>query len=327
MRRQIEIFHRLLLAVPCLVMALAAPSCQNPQRLNTAPLPLPVDSKSPIQDGEVTLQDGDEIKVLYPKPYESPPRLTLVEFKQSESYKKPFAMSDFEIVEQDSKFFRIQNNHSERGVRSWATLKWRAEGTLAVKKRPDATVGLGETTQKTKTPQEQWIERVKKVGGVVELDPPVPGGLIVSIDLHGTAVTDADLAPLEEMRSLHMLNLYGTAITDAGVQHLRDLTGLRVLNLNGTRITDAGLQHLQKLTNLNQLSLSETHLTDAGLVHLQGLTNLNELTLGGKQITDAGLTQLKSLRNLKHLTLVQTSVTPAGLREFRKALPAVNVIH
>jgi Leucine-rich repeat (LRR) protein len=57
------------------------------------------------------------------------------------------------------------------------------------------------------------------------------------------------------------------------------------------------------------------------------LTNLNELTLGGKQITDAGLTQLKGLHNLKHLTLVQTSVTTAGLQEFKKALPAVKVIH
>jgi Leucine rich repeat/Leucine Rich repeat len=326
MRRSIEDHRGPLFVVPFfLAVLLATPSCQNPQRLNVTPLPLPADPKSPIQEGEVTLQDGDETNVLYPKPYESPPRLTLVEFKQAESYKKPFAMSDFEIVEQDAKFFRIQNNHPERGVRSWATLKWRAEGTLAAKK--PAPAGLKEAAQKTKTPQEQWIERVRKAGGVVELDPPAPGGLIVNIDLHGTAITDADLAPLEEMRSLRVLNLYGTAITDAGVQHLHDLTSLRVLNLNGTRITDAGVQHLRNLTNLNQLALSETHLTDAGLVHLQGLTNLNELTLGGKQITDAGLTQLKGLRNLKHLTLVQTSVTPAGLREFSKAMPAVKVIH
>ncbi|HEY1862043.1 MAG TPA: leucine-rich repeat domain-containing protein, partial [Gemmataceae bacterium] len=138
----------------------------------------------------------------------------------------------------------------------WATLKWRAEGVLAAKKKPDATAELGEAALKTKTPQEQLIERLKKAGGKVELDPPVPTGLIVNIDLHGTAITDADLAPLEEVRSLRTLNLYGTSITDAGVGHLHDLTGLRVLNLNGTHITDVGLQHLQNLTNLNQLALS-----------------------------------------------------------------------
>jgi hypothetical protein len=248
----------------------------------------------------------------------------IVEIKRAESYKKPFAKSDFEIVEQDAKFFRIQNNHPERGLRSWATLKWRAEGTLAAKK--PAAAGLGEAAQKTKTPQEQLVERLKKAGGTVEVDPPVPSGLIVNIDLHGTAITDADLAPLEEMRSLRILNLYDTQITDAGLKHLSGLTALRVLYLNKTRITDAGVQHLQGLTNLNQLALAETQVTDAGLAHLKNLTNLNELTLGGKPITDAGLLSLKSLHNLKHLTLVNTAVTSAGVEAFKKALPGVKVI-
>jgi hypothetical protein len=327
MRRSIEDHRRRLHVVPFfLAMLLAIPSCQNPQRLNVAPLSLPFDAKSGVQEGELSLSDGDETKVSFVKPYESPPRLTLVEIKQSESYRKPYALSDFQIVEQGAKSFRIQNNHPERGVRSWATIKWRAEGVLAPKKRTDPTAGLGETAQVTKTAQQQWIERLKKVGGTVEVDPPLPTGLIVSIDLHGTAVTDADLAPLEEARSLRALNLYGTSITDAGVQHLRELKSLRVLNLNGTRVTDAGLQHLHDLANLNQLTLMDIHITDAGLVHLQDLSNLNDLTIGGKQITDAGLMHLRGLRNLKHLTLVQTGVTPSGVQELRKALPSLQVI-
>src|SRR5207249_3195928 len=99
----------------------------------------PFDAKSGVQEGEVTLQDGDETKVAFTKPYESPPRLTLVEFKRAEFYKQRFAMSDFEIVEQTATFFRIRSNHAERGTGSWATIKWRAEGIWAEVK-PVATV-------------------------------------------------------------------------------------------------------------------------------------------------------------------------------------------
>jgi hypothetical protein len=310
-----------------LILLLAIPSCQNPRGGNVAPLSLPGDTKSGVQEGQVSISDGDETKIIFVKPYESSPRLTLYEIKQSEFYRKPYALTDFQIVEQSATFFRVQNNHPERGVRSWATIKWRAEGALAAKTRPEPTAVLGDTGQKTKSPQEQWIERLKKSGGTVVVDPPLPTGLIVRIDLHGAKITDADLTPLEELRSLRALNLYGTPITDAGLKHLHDVRDLRMLNLNGTQITDVGLEHLHDLANLNELSLLDTRITDAGLVHVQELKSLTDLTLGGKQITDVGLMRLKGLRTLKHLTLVQTSVTPAAVQEFRKAIPGVHVIY
>jgi hypothetical protein len=317
MRRQIEPICRPLL----LVILLAAPSCQDPQHLNVAPLSLPSNLKTGVQEGEVTLQDGDDTKVVFAKPYASPPRLTLVEFKRAEFYKQRFSMSDFEIVEQTATFFRIRSNHAERGTGSWATIKWRAEGTLAVVK-PVATA----TAQVSKTAQEQMVERFKKAGGKVDLDPPVPGGLVVRVDLHHTAVTDADLEPLEGLKSVRALNLYGTPVTDAGVKHLSGLTDLRILYLNDTHVTDAALQSLQELIHLNELDLAGTGVTDAGLVYLKDMTELHDLTLGGSQITDAGLAHLKGLRNLKHLYLVHTSVTAAGIQELKKALPGVHLI-
>jgi hypothetical protein len=47
------------------------------------------------------------------------------------------------------------------------------------------------------------------------------------VDLHGTQVTDADLAVLKDLRELRTLDLRLTKIGDEGVGHLKNLTRLQ----------------------------------------------------------------------------------------------------
>jgi hypothetical protein len=295
----------------------AAASCQNFPGTDPRPAFLPFDLRSHVQEGEVTLRDGEETLVRYVRPFQEPPRLVLVELRQSQFAEKPYRKADFQIVRQDATGFTVRNGHGERPADSWAIIKWRAEGTPA--DHPPAAAPAPAAP-------ESLSDRVARLGGKVTRDPALPGGPVVGIDLHGTQTGDADLEPLRGLTSLRTLNLYGTRVTDAGLQHLSGLTGLQALHLNDTRVTDEGLRHLQGLAQLRELGLYRTGVTDAGLSTLRGLNGLQSLTLSGAAITDRGLDPLKGVRALKQLFLYDTRVTAAGVAELKRALPNVQVL-
>lgn len=310
-----------------------------------------------VLEGSVVVRDGEESKVFYAKPFQSPPHLVVVECLQSSFAEVPYRKSDFQIVKHLASGFTIQSLHNEVKWCAWAVVKWRAEGIRAP-----------ETPPGSRTKREELIARVKDLGGTITFDtarpdpytgtvpldlshPEVPGrpvvripsqpepgqapvlvdsahpGVpIIGIDLHRTRAGDAELVLLEDQFSLRTLNLYGTKISDAGLAHLSWLTFLQVLHLNETEITDAGLQYLQRMIKLKELSLYHTKVTDRGLVFLSKLPSLQILTLGGPAITDQGLQSLKNLHDLKELDLVGTKVTDAGVRDFFRARPRVKII-
>jgi hypothetical protein len=312
-----------------LLCALVAPSCATFPGASALP-PFLSSGQSLVQEGELTVADGAEAAVTYRKPFQSPPRVTIVEFRQSWSKEKSYSKSDFVFVRTDATGFRVLNNHPEQGQGSMATIKWRAEGVAGAVPPPlpprDATPPSG---QNNLLPQDQLVAALRGMGGTVGFDPPpVPKAAppVVSIDLHHTKVTDADLEQLQLLTRLRSLNLSGTGITDAGMRPVGGLVTLQTLLLNETRIGDAGLQQLQHLTELRELSLFHTRVTDDGLTALRGLVNLRDLTLGGRQITDRGVAQLADLRNLRHLYLSDAGVSKAGVRELKKALPKVEII-
>jgi hypothetical protein len=183
--------------------------------------------------------------------------------------------------------------------------------------------GAGLPAKKAK--QEQVLAAVKRLHGTASVDPKQPDKGVISIDLHGTKASDADLVLLEGLTGLCTLNLYGTRITDAGLTYVGGLTGLQTLHLNSTAITDGGLEKLRPLVHLKELSLRHTRITDAGLLHLAGMNELHSLTLSSNQITDAGLKYLKSLRGLKQLFLMHTQVTSAGVDELHEAIPNLKI--
>jgi hypothetical protein len=309
-----------------LILGMAViPSCANFPNADSAAPPAFFDGRSFVEEGLLTLADGDSVQITFKKPFQSPPRLAIIEVRQSKFDRVPYAKTDFKIVKLEANLFKVENTHPEARMNSIATFKWRAEGILAKEQPSVKTAPVDQSDPKVA--QERLIARIKKAGGTVTAPTIQSKTAIISIDLHRTKTTDADLAMLKDLTSLTSLNLYGTRITDAGLPSLRGLTSLRVLHLSDTAITDDGLSHLQTLTNLTELGLNNARITDKGLFSLAKLKSLQTLALSGRAITDKGLVNLKGLRDLKHLTLTDTSVTADGVKELKKALPKVQIVH
>jgi hypothetical protein len=138
------------------------------------------------------------------------------------------------------------------------------------------------------------------------------------LDLRDAAqVGDDGLKHIQGLSRLRSLQLRRTAVTDAGMIYLKDLRELEVLDLGMTRVTGEGLPHLAGLTHLRQLFFWGNNIDDASLSHLRGMSQLQELDLGGAQATDAGLENLANLRQLQALGLRGSQVTDAGLRRLQ----------
>jgi hypothetical protein len=347
------------LAAPALLLSVSVatlPSCQTARgpdgRADNGIVPVAFGAGT--LQGDVTVREGDTIEVRYKTPFQTPPRLVLVELRGSNARETYYSKDDFQIVRQGTTSFTVRNNHAEHGE-SWATVRWRAEGEPS----KDANA-RGNGLAAVQGGQEVLIESIKLVGGKATVDPnlardddvaprlasreggknavdgtltssanpvgPPPGrNTIATIDLHRTRVGDADVAALAGLTNLRTLNLYGTKVTDAGLASLSSLAGLQTLYLNDTAVTDAGLQSLQGLTKLGELGLSRTRVTDAGLATLRGFPNLHSLSLNGTQVSDAGLEQLRGMRNLKRLYLGQTRVSAAGIQDLKRSLPSTQI--
>lgn len=126
----------------------------------------------------------------------------------------------------------------------------------------------------------------------------VPFGL----DLSYSKITHDDLAALENLNNLTMLNLMATKVTDPGFKHLAGLKNIELINLFGVKVGDDGLANLKDFKKLRILCLHATLAADQTLKELEGLENLRELDLRSTKVTDAGMKYLKSFSELKAST-------------------------
>jgi hypothetical protein len=101
-------------------------------------------------------------------------------------------------------------------------------------------------------------EAVLKLGGRCKRTADGRGRPALSVDLSGTAITDADLAGLRGWAVVRELDLSRTKVSDRGLAHLRAAAGLEVLTVLGLHLTDVGMEHLMGLRNLGQLSMDST---------------------------------------------------------------------
>jgi hypothetical protein len=151
---------------------------------------------------------------------------------------------------------------------------------------------------------------------------------VVQVSLTKTSVTDDDLAVLEKLPDLEILDLTETKITSKGLAHLEGMRRLKSLFLFKTFVDDGGLAHLENLTDLRVLSLECTKITDAGTVHLQKMTNLKEwFSLGYTPITNDSLKYFKNLKKLKELMLLGTKVTEQGVKDLKMTLPDTSIYY
>ena len=119
---------------------------------------------------------------------------------------------------------------------------------------------------------------------------------LTELDLSGKGLTDADLAPLAEMKNLESLNLSGNdAITN--LSSLAGLSSLTFLNIMNTGATD--LSPLSDLTAMEFLHLSNAEITD--LSPLTGMSHLKELYLTDGDLPDSKISDLSPLSGLTEL--------------------------
>jgi hypothetical protein len=145
------------------------------------------------------------------------------------------------------------------------------------------------------------------------------------LSLEKSRVTSAGLAHLAGMAGLTHLQLNGTLVDD--LAPIQRLTRLRVLNLAETPLDDAGLAPVRGLAALERLDLRDTRVTDDGLASLIGLMSLRDLNLSNTRITDHGLPHLAGLKSLEHLAAVGTCVSFDGKKMLRKSRPTIRVDH
>lgn len=171
------------------------------------------------------------------------------------------------------------------------------------------------------TPAElKAMEQLRNNGATVMEVAKNDTRLDVAFHLTDGEVKDEHLTPLANTPLLWSLNLRGTAITNAGLKNLADAKNLTRLHLEQTKVDDAGLAHLQKLEGLEYLNLYGTAVTDAGLKNLEGLKNLQRLYLWQTKVTDAGVKSLQS--KLPKLEIIRgLSLTPPKKEEPKKPEP------
>eukprot|EP00042_Codosiga_hollandica_P053682 m.708749 g.708749 ORF g.708749 m.708749 type:complete len:788 (-) comp58748_c0_seq4:73-2436(-) len=162
-----------------------------------------------------------------------------------------------------------------------------------------------------------------------------------SLNICGTAVTDAELVRLAPLHQLQELKIKGVAVSATSFRALgpslkrlttillpsnssindellASLTGFPLTTLNlaaCSRITDSGLAVLEALTpTLSELDLSNTKVSAAGLQHVCILGNLRHLNLTHTAVTDELATRLTGLSQLRALNLSRTAVSDAFLQ-------------
>jgi hypothetical protein len=177
------------------------------------------------------------------------------------------------------------------------------------------------TADANQASRDKVMAEVQRLGGSVEFDQTQKDKPIMKVDLHGTKVTDADLAILKDLKELRILDLRLTHIGDAGVANLKNLKKLQTLNLFRSELTDKGLTYLRNLKRLETLLIGGTKVTDAGLANLRNMQELKKLSLFQTKVTDAGVPHLKRLSKLETLLISGSGITESGTRELQVALP------
>jgi hypothetical protein len=95
--------------------------------------------------------------------------------------------------------------------------------------------------------EERAVQMVQKLGGKIDREGKSVDQPIVTIDLSGRNLAEADLKQLAGLNRLYRLDLSRTGVTDRGLKALAPLQRLGVLDLSETKVTDAGLTRLLQI--------------------------------------------------------------------------------
>lgn len=207
-------------------------------------------------------------------------------------------------------------------------------------------------------------------GGIlVQRDEQRPGQPIAMIDFVGhPEFQDEWLALLTPFSELKSINLAGTALSDAGLARLAACKQLRTLNVRGTRVSSEGIAALRKalpelvvetspaqfklspqqaLLELKKLGSVLVHyddrlpgnpvvmidatnqrgFQDAWTRYFVAFPHLRQLGLSGVPLSDSALEPFSAISELESLFLAESKITDAGLAKLAscKKLKYLNI--
>ena len=132
-------------------------------------------------------------------------------------------------------------------------------------------------------------ERVRELHGKIE---PSAGGLIRSVDVSATAVTDQDMKLLAQLPQLRVVNISRTAVSARGLEWLLENRQLEVLAAEGFDLTDRDLQLLGKSLNLVELNVASNHRMSGAGFRGMVFPKMKRLNLGEPEIRRRSLKSL-----------------------------------
>ncbi len=133
-----------------------------------------------------------------------------------------------------------------------------------------------------------------------------------------SALSDADLACIESLDHLKVLQIMSTEVSDRGLASICKLKQLEQLRLDAG-VTRGGMNQLNDLAHLQVLSVGRPDAqARAGIdeltLDLSGLQDLKRLDLAGLSLQDADLAFLANLRHLEWVGISTSSLAPSSLR-------------
>jgi hypothetical protein len=117
------------------------------------------------------------------------------------------------------------------------------------------------------------------------------------------------------------LGLGGSAITDAGVERLTELRQLEVLRFHDClALTSTSVRHLRRFPNLTSLTVGGENITNAWLDEISSLINLEVVTIEGQKVTDDAVELLRAMKSLKRAHFCGTQVTQAEAARVQRTM-------
>ena len=153
---------------------------------------------------------------------------------------------------------------------------------------------------------------------------------VTDVILHGSQITDADLASLGGLSHLRSLSFDECTITDEGVKEISRLRTLEHLSLGACpAVTDTSLAYLGNLKSLASLTFCAPGkpISSCNICCLSVLPKLGILSVADCDgISDDAVDGLASLRHLRNLDIRGTSISDEGARRLALALPETLLI-
>jgi internalin A len=150
----------------------------------------------------------------------------------------------------------------------------------------------------------QGIGRLQSLGELSLRSARITSGILEWIaalndlrrpDLNGTRISDVGLQHLKRLY-LTKLDLGWTAITDAGLRDVAELKSVEELDIARTRVGDLGVAELKRLPNLAVLYAHGTQVTDAVLNDLLTFGSLRKLSVYSTRVTGSALRDFRRAR-------------------------------